>query len=158
MQWTKINVGPGWAFHYSLIHSLIITQVGTHCHISRYVRTVSSVGDCHMTNLEDSSQINDPKRVTNAPRMCAAMLSPPWIAVAIHRPGWYSLISRITLVGRLLQGKIVVWTRHWRRRNKSYKGDIWQRLLVGKAHLFFHLFVFIWGGGGGCCVCRLGDH
>ena len=101
-----------------------------------------------MTYLEDSSQINDPKRVINAPRMCAAMLTPPWIPVAIHRPGWYSLINHITLVGRLLQSKIVVWTRRWRRRNKSFKGDIWRRLLVGKAHLFVHVFFYLgwwWG-------------
>ena len=84
-----------------------------------HVRTGISVGNCHVAYSEHSSQVNDPKWIISHSRMRAAVVRVIWISIAIHRPGWYSPMICITLVGWPVVGNVTVLARSW--RNKSDK-------------------------------------
>ena len=70
--------------HNALRDAWTFGQTSTHCCLSGHVRTLISIGDCHMAYSEDPTQVNDPRWVSIPPSMCAALLTVPWISVAIH--------------------------------------------------------------------------
>ena len=100
-----------------LLHTQAVDQAcNVHCRVFEHIRTINSGGDYHMAYSEDPSQVYNPKWVFIPPRMCAAVLIPPWISVTIHRPGWCSPITCTALVGWLLEGNVAMRGRCWRNK------------------------------------------
>ena len=126
-----VHAQPAISRIWQEVHAHIITCLGD-------IHTGISVGDCHVAYFKHSSWVNDPKGVISPPRMYAALMIPCWISIAIHRPGWYTSMIRTTLVGWLIQGKVVVWTRRFRKSQINALKPCYLVMIYA-----FHMYVYV---------------